>query len=237
MGQWQPTLAPLVTRPFEITVKPSSLGGSAVAIFDLDGTLVDSWHEVHSALLLTLEGLDVQCDHLQALEPMTDLSAAELLTFCGLPGDDHLPDAVALFRSNLAAIIGTSVRLMDGAEETLESLSETGYSLAVATNKPESLALRTLEVVGIAHRFSLVVGTERFPAKPAPDMLLACLADTASARGFLVGDSVKDLGAACNAGLPVFLVGSVAHESLESPSGADVTRLAQLRDIIDIVDR
>lgn len=237
MGQRVSTVASLVTpsdpNPRNLVVSRNA----EAAIFDLDGTLVDSWEEVRTALLMTLDSLGVSKHKVDSSRSMTDLSASELLTVCGVSSDTQLIGAVTLFRTNLAAIIGTSVRLMDGADEALLHLRNMGYTLAVATNKPEPLALKTLEAVGILHHFSLVVGTERFPPKPSPDMLLACLVGTASERGFLVGDSIKDLGAACSANLPVYLVENANTAAIEDPPGAQVTRLRSLMDIVDFVDR
>ena len=49
--------------------------------------------------------------------------------------------------------IAVETRLYDGAAAALERLAATGWGLAVCTNKPEGLAVRLLDALGIGGRF------------------------------------------------------------------------------------
>ena len=188
-----------------------------VAIFDLDGTLVDSWPEVEIALQATTESLNIDLPSRGVGDYLTDLSAPELLEWAGVRRGEDLEAAVRLFREHLAAVIGNHVQLQPGTDYVLNFLANAGYSLAVATNKPLPLAIQTLEAVGIHNRFSEVVGTPIYPPKPCPDMILACLEACGGSDGFVVGDSIRDVTAARHAQLRAFLLlGKGSQHSLLS---------------------
>ena len=65
--------------------------------------------------------------------------------------------------------IAVETRLYDGAEAALGRLDATGWGLAVCTNKPEGLAVRLLDALGIGGRFRAVLGADTLALrKPDP---------------------------------------------------------------------
>lgn len=178
-------------------------------IFDLDGTLVDSAADIAFAANAALAG--------EGLEPVTDEEAARLIgdgarkavqrafALRGGPTDDDALDRgerafAAAYTDPRQAVLG---RLYPDVAGTLARMAAAGLGLGVCTNKPQAAAVRTLSALGIADRFSVLVGGDRTPfRKPDPRHLLACLAPLGGRpeASALVGDSANDEEAARSAG-------------------------------------
>ncbi|WP_372982081.1 phosphoglycolate phosphatase [Marinobacter sediminum] len=190
-----------------------------VALFDLDGTLVDSAPDLAAAVDQMLEhlgrspvGIDRVRDWVgngasvlvrRALAGQTDWEPAQ-------PKDDALfNDALAIFFHAYEQINGRHAVVYDGVEACLAKLKEHGCKLAVVTNKPEQFVAPLLEQMGLDHWFDLSVGGDTLPVKkPDPTPLLHAMETLGGTRGttVMVGDSAADIDAALAAGLPCVAV-------------------------------
>ncbi len=190
-----------------------------VALFDLDGTLVDSAPDLAAAVDQMLEHLGrtpVGIDRVRewvgngasvlvrrALAGQTDWEPAQ-------PKDDALfNDALAIFFHAYEQINGRHAVVYDGVEACLAKLKEHGCKLAVVTNKPEQFVAPLLEQMGLDHWFDLSVGGDTLPVKkPDPTPLLHAMETLGGTRGttVMVGDSAADIDAALAAGLPCVAV-------------------------------
>ncbi len=190
-----------------------------VALFDLDGTLVDSAPDLAAAVDQMLEhlgrspvGIDRVRDWVgngasvlvrRALAGQTDWEPAQ-------PKDDALfNDALAIFFHAYEQINGRHAVVYDGVEACLAKLKEHGCKLAVVTNKPEQFVAPLLEQMGLDHWFDLSVGGDTLPVKkPDPTPLLHAMEALGGTRGttVMVGDSSADIDAALAAGLPCVAV-------------------------------
>ena len=80
--------------------------------------------------------------------------------------------------------------------ETLESLSERGWKLAIATTDRTRNAVRHAEMLGIAPMLGAIVGADAVTrSKPHADLVLACSEQLGirSSECLVVGDTVADL--------------------------------------------
>ncbi|WP_203299502.1 phosphoglycolate phosphatase [Marinobacter sediminum] len=190
-----------------------------VALFDLDGTLVDSAPDLAAAVDQMLEhlgrspvGIDRVRDWVgngasvlvrRALARQTDWEPAQ-------PKDDALfNDALAIFFHAYEQVNGRHAVVYDGVEACLAKLKEHGCKLAVVTNKPEQFVAPLLEQMGLDHWFDLSVGGDTLPVKkPDPTPLLHAMETLGGTRGttVMVGDSAADIDAALAAGLPCVAV-------------------------------
>jgi HAD superfamily hydrolase (TIGR01509 family) len=96
----------------------------------------------------------------------------------------------------------TQTKLYPGVIEGLASL---GGRKSTATTKGTPTTRLVLELFGLLPFFDTVQGTDGFPCKPAPDVILTALA-TLDARPedcLMVGDSPADIAAARAAGVKV----------------------------------
>lgn len=181
--------------------------GPPLLICDLDGTLVDSQPGVADALRTAchtagieprepLDGLPIGPPLDELLRSVTGLGAGEAL--------DHLR------RLYIEAYDGGACRLtvpFVGVEEMLQSLCAEAVELALATNKRRKPTDLILEALGWRDRFAVVETVDS--RRPAPRTKAQMLRDTLtvlspSAAAYL-GDTVADINAAREVGLPCIL--------------------------------
>jgi pyrophosphatase PpaX len=117
-------------------------------------------------------------------------------------------------------------RAYDGIVATLREFAAQGHPLAVVTSKSEWLAVRALELVGVADLFPVLVGCDMcVNHKPHPEPVERALAllDVSAADAIFVGDSPHDVesGRAANVYTVGVTWGAFAREEMEA-SGADV---------------
>ncbi len=185
-----------------------------VAIFDLDGTLVETLPDIHAVLaeLLIEEGIAVPGP--EAVRRMIG-DGARMLVVRALAAAERMAEEAEidrLHRRFVALYERHPCRystVFPGVRTCLELLRAEGVRLGVCTNKPQKASEELLEALDLAPYFSSIVGGDRLPQrKPDPRHLAAVLKELgADARhAVMVGDSRNDLLAARGAGLPCILV-------------------------------
>jgi 2-phosphoglycolate phosphatase len=187
-------------------------------IFDLDGTLIDSYQALFLAFRHTYQNM--------GLAPLSSDEVRKVLghgvagTFRDLLGEDHVPEAMRLFRQKYEEVLRPNTHLLPGAREVLEALHEGGIQLAIATNKIGQFARELFEHFGMDKLFAIIVGDEDVSQnKPDPEMLLHAIERMRLKREevIFVGDSSIDIQTGQNAGVRVFAVptGVTKREDLE----------------------
>ncbi|HEY8124812.1 MAG TPA: phosphoglycolate phosphatase [Methylocystis sp.] len=181
-----------------------------VLVFDLDGTLADTAHDLIGALnvLLRREGLPPLA--LESARPLVGAGARALIErgFArqGAPLDPARAEALVRdFLVHYEAHIADASRLFPGALAALDRFKAAGFRLAVCTNKPEGLARLLLQKLSAADRFSAICGRGSFPMhKPDPRTLRLTIeaARGDPRRAVMVGDSRTDIDTARAAGTP-----------------------------------
>jgi phosphoglycolate phosphatase len=111
------------------------------------------------------------------------------------------------------ANVSVHSRPFDGALDLLDRLDAMGVRYAVVTNKFESLAVKLLTDLNLAHRMGCILGADTLGkenAKPsgAPifEMVKRCEALGSGGRAAYIGDSIYDVMAAKNANVPSIAV-------------------------------
>lgn len=180
------------------------------AVFDLDGTLVDSVPVCADILnaMLADRGAALRLTHAQSRPHVTrggpDMVAALLGPWCGDVGL-----AIGEFRERYAAEPTPPGSLYPHARQALSALGERGIGLAVCSNKPQHLCEKVLGDLQLAGFFAAVVGTgPGVPLKPDPAGLALALsrAGGSSARACYVGDSELDHELARRARVPFVML-------------------------------
>lgn len=211
-------------------------------VFDLDGTLIDSYEAIADSLNHALG--------LLGYSPMAP-QEVRLLVGRGLEvliegalrdrgAKDPAGDAVRgveFFRRRYEKICEGKTSILPAVRETLGTLRARGYKMAVATNKPSYFAIRLLGVLGIKEHFACVLGPDLVAHhKPHPAMVTTALERLAlePREAVYVGDMEVDVQTARAAGLKVVVLptGSSSLEDLRK-CGADVLALsfAELLDL------
>lgn len=181
----------------------------STVVFDLDGTLVDSAEDIAESL-----------NQLLAIERLPPFSLGEAVDFIGdgisvliarafsargrNPDADEFTRLLSTFRTIYGGRLTQRTRTYSGVVELVAALSAKGVTLAVCTNKEESLAQGIIDGLGLSDCFAVVVGgmPER-PRKPSPLPLLEALVRLGAKPrdAIMVGDSAVDMNCARNAGV------------------------------------
>lgn len=146
----------------------------AAAIFDLDGTLLDSmwvWHKVDEAFFSS-RNMALPPDYAQALHAMTFRETAEYtISHFGLP---ETPEAVMAEWNVISfALYQNEVNLKPGAKAYLRRLRSQGIKLAVATSLTTYVMKAVLERNGIMNWFDALTSADEVPrGKAYPDIYL-----------------------------------------------------------------
>lgn len=180
------------------------------AVFDLDGTLVDSAPLCAAILnaMLAERGASFQLSTDETRPHVTAGGPAMVAALLGPHCSDPARE-IGEFRDRYAATPTPPSSLYPGARQALAELAGLGIGTAVWSNKPQELCDKVLGDLGLVGCFAAIVGTgPHVPLKPDPTGLDLALARAGGARGHAcyVGDSELDHEAAALAGLPFILL-------------------------------
>jgi phosphoglycolate phosphatase len=208
-----------------------------LVVFDLDGTLVDSKHNIIAAVEEVARILGITCPPQDVIPRVIGLSLMEALAqlFPDVDASRHK----ALDREYREAFVRLRARpeytepLFDGTHEILAELDKHGFLLGIATGKARRGAQHFIARNGFEGRFVTVQTPEDAPGKPHPGMVLNALRETgAEARHtVMIGDTSYDIEMARAAGVHAIGVSWGNHPVAElRAAGAHrcVDRLADL---------
>ncbi len=176
----------------------------ACVIFDIDGTLTQ-----------TSELIFASFNHVASKYLNKTMAPAEITALFGPPeegalrtvfGEEKLDDAMKDLIDYYRAHHREMASLHPGIEDLLRFLKQRDVRLAVFTGKGKLTTGITLEAVGIAQYFDLVVsGNDVTDHKPSPEGIFRVL-EAFSLRpeqALMVGDSLADIKASRSAGVRV----------------------------------
>ncbi|MGG5809219.1 phosphoglycolate phosphatase [Falsiroseomonas sp. CW058] len=208
-----------------------------LAVFDLDGTLLDSAPDIAAALNRALAAAGIAPFALPEVTAMIGDGAKALiekaLAARGLPFDPALHAAFLADEDIHAARL---TRPYDGIEAVLGALAAAGWRLAVCTNKPATPARSLLDSLGLGRHFAALGGGDSFATrKPDPAHLLGtvALAGGNPDRAVMIGDHRNDVNAARGAGIPCIFAGwgyGPREMAADSPVAAAPAALPALLD-------
>ncbi|MCB8837124.1 HAD-IA family hydrolase [Aurantimonas sp. VKM B-3413] len=185
-----------------------------VAVFDLDGTLVDTAPDLSASLDHCLLAAGLSPVSLGLVRPHAGHGARVMLTEAyrrngrDISGSE-MEEQVARFLDYYAANIAVASRPFAGVERAMDRLADAGFILAVCTNKLETLANQLLGELRLRARFSAVCGPDTVPfRKPHPSHVTETLARAGGTVGaaVMIGDTAADIDAASAAGIASILV-------------------------------
>jgi phosphoglycolate phosphatase len=203
-----------------------------LAIFDCDGTLVDSQANICLAMEECFLRAGLAAPPRERTRLVVGLSLVEAMRAM-------LPEAEADLHCALAEdykIVFHGLRgrglveepLYEGIAELLDALEAGGWLLAIATGKSDRGLAFCLERHGLARRFVSLQTADRHPSKPHPSMVAQALAEAgaAPALSMMIGDTSYDMAMARAAGVRAIGAGWGYHdEQALCAAGADCVAL------------
>lgn len=208
-------------------------------LFDLDGTLVDSYAALTDAV-----------NHARRADGLHDLSDARIRAIVGdglekllqraFERSDVPRELVEVFETRYDVVCCEQSRVLDDVEATLARLSALGVEMAVCTNKPTVFSKKILDFLELSRYFRAIVGPDAAGArKPDARHLLVTLEAVRCApkETLFVGDMPIDVRAARNSGIDIAVVptGSSTREQLTAAEPDHF--LERFSDLIKIVER
>jgi phosphoglycolate phosphatase len=175
-----------------------------VYLFDVDGTLMDSARDICGAV-----------DQVLRARGRVDVEDAFLRRYIGRHlfdlfldlgyGEEELEPMLAEYRQIYLGRAHGATSVIPGVPEMLAGL---GGRKSTATTKGSVTTRAVLEKFGLAQFFDHVQGTDGFPAKPEPDVVLKSVEifGVAPEECLLVGDAPADMEAGRRAGVKICAV-------------------------------
>lgn len=189
-----------------------------LAIFDCDGTLVDSQHNICAAMDACFVAAGLEPPPPERTRRVVGLSLVEAMR-------EMLPEAepdvhAALAEDYKRAFQSLRARgleaepLYDGIAELIDALEADGWLLAVATGKSDRGLALCLEHHGLARRFVSLQTADRHPSKPHPSMIETAMAEAGAAPALtvMIGDTSYDMAMARAVGVGAVGVAWGYHE-------------------------
>ncbi len=203
------------------------------AIFDMDGTLVDSemhWRRAEREVFGAL-GIAITDDMALATAPMSPRQVTEhwyRLKPWRAPPLEEIESAVI---TRVGELMRGRARALPGVHEALSLCRALGWRVGLASNSPEVLCRLVLRELAIDGEFAAVVSSDHVErGKPDPAIYLQAARQLGVAPGECLAfeDSATGVRAARAAGMCVVAVPS-AGQDFAAPATPDLT-LATLRE-------
>jgi HAD superfamily hydrolase (TIGR01509 family) len=195
-------------------LRPMELPRPDAVVFDNDGLLLDTesvWTRAERDLF-ERRALEFTAEHKRELVGTSaEIAGGILEGRLGEPG--RAADLIEELNELVIAELEHGVEAMIGARELLHGLKQRGTPLGLVSNSPLRFVRRSLEIVGFADRFDVVLSAHEVAApKPAPDSYLeACrrLGVEPGPSVVALEDSPTGVAAARAAGLTVIGIPSL----------------------------
>ncbi len=187
----------------------------SLLVFDWDGTLMDSAGRIIECMELTFQDMGLTSPGQKAIRNIIGLGLTEAVQALIPDADDDLVQEIYQgYRRHFLHPAAPSSDLFPGVQETLESLVQANYLLAVATGKGRAGLDKVLADTGLADYFVATRCADETFSKPHPEMLnqLIDFCGVEPHQSLMIGDTEYDLQMAINAGVKSVAVSYGAHE-------------------------
>lgn len=173
-----------------------------LAIFDMDGTVIDTIADIHTALSETLS---------QYRFPPVDIEMTKQYVGSGLRqtiinavGQENFKDEMekwlrAYYKKNMM----NTTHLMDGFQPVLDYIKESGIRCVILSNKNRQIVDDMVKHFGLEDYFCAWYGGDTFGVKkpsPVPVQAIMSAAESEPSETIMIGDSSSDVTAGADAG-------------------------------------
>jgi phosphoglycolate phosphatase len=211
-----------------------------LAIFDLDGTLIDSKKDLVMSVNAALAHMGMDALDDEVISSYVGNGAPVLIERA--LGESFTPDtharALQYFLEYYKDHKLDYTRFYPGVEDSLRRIHAAGIRMAILTNKPVGASIAIIEGLGASALFEQIYGGNSFPdKKPHPVGIETLMAELGAPKEhtLMVGDSRVDIETARNAGVGCVGVRfGFQHDTFDiSPPDVIVDRMEDLADLIE----
>ncbi len=207
------------------------------AIFDVDGTLVDSNYQHALAWFRAFRRHDITLP-LWRLHRAIGMGGDKLVRHvAGDSVEQRWGDALRSAWEDEFSTMIDEVKPFDGAQPLLEAVRERGFRIVLASSGKTDQVERFLDLIGgkdLADAWT--TSEDADDSKPAPDIVQVALHRVSGAKGVMIGDSTWDCIAAGKLDVPTLSVrtgGFSTEELVQAGAIAVYDSLTALRDDLD----
>ncbi|MCM8777973.1 MAG: HAD family hydrolase, partial [Candidatus Omnitrophica bacterium] len=125
-----------------------------IAIFDLDGTLIDAYKAIRDTINYCLKRLGYPSVSLETAKRVVGRGDKDLAG--RIVKEKDIASFISLYRDNHIRFLDGNVKLMEGAEELLIYLKKKNFYIAVATNRASFSVIPVLERLNIKDYFDII---------------------------------------------------------------------------------
>ncbi len=196
-------------------------------LFDLDGTLTDPAQGITNAVAYALNKFGIEVENKASLYPY--IGPPLTVSFCQFHGlsDEESIIALGYYREYFSAKGMFENILYDGIAALLNKLKTEGYTLIVATSKPEEFTVQILQHFALDGYFAFVAGNTLDERRPTKGEVIAYIKqqfpDISCGNALMIGDRKYDIeGAKHNNLKSIGVLYGYGSENELVNAGADV---------------
>ncbi|MCR9271306.1 MAG: HAD-IA family hydrolase [Hyphomonadaceae bacterium] len=176
-----------------------------LAIWDMDGTIVDSREVIQTAMERCFESMDLSPPSYEQTRKIVGLGLEEACRTLAPEGTD-IPKLTEAYRQAFVARRAEAdfkEPLYEGAQETLDRLAQDGWLIAMATGKSHRGIRAIFEMHPLEDYFDTIWCADDGPGKPHPFMCEQAMAALGAEphQSLIIGDAVHDIRMGLNAGI------------------------------------
>ena len=179
-------------------------------VFDLDGTLVDSRHQIQASLDKARTNSQLPPAPLDFVQSQLGLPVENLFSDLDLQASE-LRELIQAFRDHLLLEIKNGNPVFEGVVLFIQKVKYLGIPIGVATTKPTYLAKEVIANSDLMGLVDYVQGTDGFAPKPDPEVLRRCMQGLGVENAIMFGDRKEDMQAAKTLGISSIGIAQSAH--------------------------
>ncbi len=207
-------------------------------LFDLDGTLNDSAEGIINCVIHTFNHFLIPYESRKELEVFIGPPLREMFVKHGVP-PEKAEEALRVYRSRYVGKGMFECQIYSGIKEMLKALKNKGYTLFVATSKPEEMAIEIIKKIGIFEYFTGIYGATLDKSRDKKEEVLEYLLkeNPTIKKALMIGDTVFDVLGAKVHNIPTVAV-SWGYGSVEDMLKNGAVALANdPNELITIIER
>ena len=193
-----------------------------LAVFDCDGTLVDSQHAIFRSMSGAFAKYGLPNLSRCSVRRIVGLSLYNAISVLAPEANSDLIENIHLAYSDewkkMRANEDLEEQLFPGTLDAINAVEDAGWLLGVATGKSYNGLVATFRNYGILNKFVTIQTSDKVMyGKPNPEMMLAALneANVDKSNAVMIGDTTFDIDMAMNAGVRAIGVDWGYHDASE----------------------